>query len=72
MFQNIILPSVYIAIEQWNVSKMKSPHNVHFLALIQIIHQRDIAYYFNNINVISYMMMVDQGKLVDWAYIMFK
>jgi hypothetical protein len=65
MFQNIILPIVYITIEQWNVSKMKSPHNVHCLALIQIIHQRDYAYYFNNINVISYMMMVDQSKLVD-------
>jgi hypothetical protein len=50
---------------------MKPPYDVHFLILIQIIHQKDKVYYFSNKNVI-FVMMANWGKSVDWVDIMFK
>jgi len=50
---------------------MKSLYNVRFLALIQVVHQRDKVCYSNNINAIS-MMMVNKGKPIDWVDAMFK
>jgi hypothetical protein len=71
MFQGIDLPRTYGNAEQWNFSKIKTPYDIHFPTLIQIMYKRDKVYYFSNKNVISIIIKV-QGKFVDWANTMFK
>lgn len=71
MLQSIVLPMVYINVEQWNVSNMKPHYDVRFLVLIQMFYQRDKVCYFSNMNVIS-MMMVDKGKSIDQVDTMFR
>jgi len=41
----------------WSVSKMKTPYDICFLALIQIMYQKDKFCYFSNKNVIFIMTM---------------
>jgi hypothetical protein len=65
MFQDIDLPRTYGNAEQWNFSKIKTPYDIHFPTLIQIVYKRDKVYYFSNKNVISVIIKV-QGKFVDW------
>jgi hypothetical protein len=43
---------------------MKPPYDIHLPTFIQIIFKRDKVCYFNNINVISIITVV-QGKVVD-------
>jgi hypothetical protein len=43
---------------------MKPPYDIRFLTFIQVVQKRDNVYYFNNINVISIMMIV-QRKVVN-------
>jgi hypothetical protein len=64
MFQRITLLGAYVNIEQWSVNKMKEPYDIHLLAFIQIIYQKDKVYYFSNRNAISIMTIV-KGKEVD-------
>jgi hypothetical protein len=64
MFQRITLPGVYVKTEQWSVNKMKPPYDIHLLALIQVIYQRDKVCYFGNRNAISIMSTM-QGKAID-------
>jgi hypothetical protein len=53
MFQHIALLRAYLEIEQWNVSKMKPPYDIHFPTLIQVIYYMDKVCYYNKINVIQ-------------------
>ncbi len=53
--------------EQWSVSKIKPPYDIHLPALILVIYQRDKFCYFNNRNAISIMIAM-QGKVIDWAH----
>jgi hypothetical protein len=53
MFKNIALHGTYISSKQWSVSKMKSPYDIKFLAIIQVIYKRDNVCYFKNKIVIS-------------------
>jgi hypothetical protein len=39
---------------------MKAPYDVHFLALIWIVYQKDKVHYFSNKNVISIMIVCDR------------
>lgn len=55
MLKNIALFSVNISKQQWNVNKMKSPYDIRFPIVIQVIHKKDKVCYFNNINIISLM-----------------
>lgn len=71
MFQGFALLGAYINAKQRNVSKMKEPHNVCFLTLIQIVYQKYKVYYFSNINVIS-IVTTNQGKPVDWLDTVYK
>jgi hypothetical protein len=50
---------------------MKVPYDIHFLALIQIVYQKDKFHYFSSKSVISIMIVV-KGNYVDWAENMFK
>jgi hypothetical protein len=43
---------------------MKKPYDICFLALIQVIYQRDKVYYFDNINAISIMTSM-KGNVVN-------
>jgi hypothetical protein len=43
---------------------MKPPYDIHLPTFIQVVHKRDNVCYFNNINVISIMMIV-QRKVVN-------
>ncbi len=66
MFKNISLFSVNISEQQWNVSKMKSPYDIWFPIMIQVIYKEDKVCYFNNINIIS-LMKASNGVLVNWV-----
>jgi hypothetical protein len=50
---------------------MKSPYDIHIHALIQVIYQSKKFYYFNSRNAIS-IIIVMQGKVVNWADTLFK
>jgi hypothetical protein len=64
MFKNIALHGAYISLEQWSVSKMKSPYDIKFLAIIQVIYKRDNVCYLKNKNVTT-VMKVDRGVPMD-------
>jgi hypothetical protein len=66
MLKNISLFNVTISKQQWNVSKMKSPYDIWFPIIIQMIYKKDKVCYFNNINII-YFMKANNGVLVNWA-----
>ncbi len=51
------------------MAKMKSPYDIRFPTLIQIIYQREKICYFNHRNVIT-MMKANKGEQVDWVKIM--
>ena len=47
---------------------MKAPYDTHFLALIQIVYQKDKVHYFSSKNVISIIIVVE-GKPVLQYYL---
>jgi hypothetical protein len=50
-------PRAHVGKEQWNVSQMMLPYNAKFIALLQIIYQREMVNYFSNMNVIVFMIV---------------
>jgi len=68
MLKNISLFSVNISEQQWNVSKMKSPYDIWFPIMIQVIYKEDKVCYFNNINIIS-LMKANNGVLVNRVWL---
>jgi len=70
MLRNIAMSNVYVNNERWSVVKMKTPYDIRFLALVLIIYQIKIIYYFQNRNTIT-IMKVDKGKQVYLVEIMF-
>lgn len=62
--KKISLFSVNISEQQWNVSKLKSPYDIWFPIMIQVIYKEDKVCYFNNINIIS-LMKANNGVLVN-------
>jgi hypothetical protein len=43
---------------------MKTPYDICFPTLIQIMYQRNKVYYFNNMNVIFIMTMVKRKPII--------
>jgi hypothetical protein len=70
MLKNIAKLDVHVSIKQWNVAKLKSPYEIRFPALIQIIYRKKF-HYCNNKDVIS-MTKTDNKEQIDWAHNMYR
>ncbi len=69
MFKNIALHGAYISSKQLRVNKMKSPYDIKFLAIIQVIYERDNICYFKNKNVTSFRKAFVGSNGLGWNYV---
>ncbi len=67
--KRIIGPHPFVENEQWSVICMKEEFHARFVAILQILYQRERLDYFSKRNAITFNL-ANMGQLVNWCSIM--
>jgi hypothetical protein len=67
--KNIARVDAFVNKEQWSVIRMKEEYHARFVAILQIIYQRErLAYFINRIAIT--LNLANKGKKINWCSIM--